>query len=47
MRGKVVQWPWADRGRSAVTEKNVRNDIEKLSRDFHVHVCMAAGLVRL
>ena len=28
--GRRVVWPWADRGRSAVTPKSVRDDIEKL-----------------
>lgn len=29
--GTVVQWPWSDRGRSAVTRESVQDDIEKLA----------------
>jgi hypothetical protein len=47
MRGKAIQWPWSDRGRSAITEKKVRDDLAKLARDFRMHLAMADGLVRL
>jgi hypothetical protein len=31
MRGRVVQWPWSDRGRSAVTRESVQADIVRLA----------------
>lgn len=30
MRGKAVQWPWSDRGRSSVTRESVRADLIRL-----------------
>ena len=30
--GRRVVWPWSDRGRSKVTAKKVRDDIEALRR---------------
>jgi len=29
--GTVVQWPWSDRGRSAVTRESVQADIARLA----------------
>ena len=29
--GMAVEWPWSDRGRSAVTRESVQDDIKKLA----------------
>ncbi len=47
MKGRRVEWPWDDRGRSAVTRESVKRDIEALSHDHLVKLARAAGLVRL
>jgi hypothetical protein len=46
MQGEVIQWPWSDRGRSVITEKMVRDDLEKLAREFRMHLAVSGGLVR-
>jgi hypothetical protein len=44
--GRLVEWPWDDRGRSAVTLADILRDIDAIRWDDQMRMAAVYGLVR-